>query len=153
MVMQMSGLTGEQDYLFSTAFLGRTEEDGPFSKQFTEQEGGFKIYSPVGRTDNWLVSVNTKAKFPGLPVLFYIDLGTYTNAADAFSGSQILMYNGGVCLSIIRDVAEIYFPLFASSDIRQYYEVNEKTKYKEKIRFQLNLNLLDPFELRNRLYN
>jgi hypothetical protein len=143
---QMSGVHGWQDYTYETTFLGRSEYDGFYSKQFTETDGGFKIYTPAGRNNHWLVSTNIKAKVPGIPIYFYVDLGTYYNAKNAFEGSRALMYDGGICIYAYRDIIEFYLPLFYSSDIKQIYEANNKDRFKEKLSFQFNLNLVKPFD-------
>ncbi|MEO8148981.1 MAG: M1 family metallopeptidase [Bacteroidia bacterium] len=152
---KMSGFYGVDDYLFNDIYLGRTETDNSktASRQFTEGDGAFKINTAVGQTDTWLIAFNIKATMPGLPIMFYMDMGTYENAKNAFEGSQALMYNGGLAIWIIRDVAEIYFPLFYSSDIKNNLETNNINSLGERIRFQLNFNLVNPLKLQRQIFN
>lgn len=149
---RMSGWRGNQDYLFDDIYLGRSETDGVLSQQTYLHDGGFKVYSPVGQSDEWISSLNIMVDFPGrLPLRFFTDIGTYSGASDAFTGSEAVMYDGGICLSLIKNVAEVYFPLFKSSDIKNALEVND-IKYKEQIRFVLNFKLMNPFRLRDSLF-
>lgn len=148
---RMSAWRGTQDYLFDDIYLGRSEFEGKLSQQTYIHDGGFKLYSPVGQSNKWIASLNFMIDFPGkIPLSLFADMGTYDGAKNAFDGSQTFMYDGGVCVSIIKNVAEIYFPLFKSSDIKQALDAND-IKYKEQIRFLLNFKLMNPFRLREKL--
>jgi hypothetical protein len=136
------------DYLYDDIYLGRSEGEGILSQQTYLRDGGFKVINP-GQSDKWLASLNLAADFPGkIPMSFFADAGTYKNAKD-ISGEAI-MYEGGICLSLIKNVAEVYFPLFKSSAIKQALETND-VKYKDQIRFMINFKLLNPFRLRDNL--
>ncbi|HSH64859.1 MAG TPA: M1 family aminopeptidase, partial [Bacteroidia bacterium] len=141
---RMSGQRGYQDYLYDHIYLGRTETDGILANQFTETDGGFKFYSPVGQTSKWLTALNIKSSLGNLKLLIslYADIGTM--ADDGISKEKFL-YDAGVALTIRKDIFEIYFPLLISNDLEKYKTTND-LKYLETIRFTLNLNLLNPFE-------
>ncbi|MEO5569344.1 MAG: M1 family metallopeptidase [Bacteroidia bacterium] len=137
------------DYLYDDVYLGRSESTGILSRQTYLRDGGFKTFFAGGESDKWVGSLNITADFPGkLPFRFYMDLGTYSDAKN-ISG-QAILYDGGISLSLIKDVAEIYFPLFKSSAIKSALETND-VKYKEQVRFLLNFNLMNPFRVRDNL--
>lgn len=74
---RMSGFSGYQDYLFDYNFIGRNEINGIPNAQFTENDGAFKIWTPLGQTSKWLVAVNLKSPKVGkLPLKMYADIGT-----------------------------------------------------------------------------
>jgi hypothetical protein len=84
---------------------------------------------------------------PGLlPIKLFADFGTYANAKSAFPGSQALVYNAGVILKVKENIFEVYFPVVASNDIKQYWELN-KVKYAQRITFLFNLNSLNPLDI------
>lgn len=142
---RLSGQTGRQDYLFDPIYLGRTETDGVLANQFTETDGAFKFYSPLGQTSEWMVALNIKSSLANLklPVKVYGDIGT--TGLDGL-GKENFIYNAGLCLSLSDNILEIYFPLLLSKDLQDYKEA-AKLNYPETVRFTLNLNLLNPFDL------
>ncbi len=152
---RMSAFNGFDDYLFNEIYFARTETDNSKigSRQFAEYDGAFKVNTAVGQTDKWIASLNIKITVPGLPAMLYTDFGTYSNAKNAYEGSKALMYNGGIGIWLIRDVAEVYFPLFYSSDISKNLSANSVDKFGERIRFQLNFNLMNPLKLQRQLFN
>lgn len=142
---RMSGFRGYQDYLYDNIFLGRSETDGVLANQFVENDGGFKFYSPLGQSGKWLTALNLKSSLGTLPVpvSLYADIGTC--ADDGLTNEKVL-YDAGVALTIRKGVFEIFFPLLISKDMQDYKKANG-LKYPETIRFTLNLNLVNPFEL------
>lgn len=142
---RMSGFRGYQDYLYDHIFLGRSETSGLLSSQFVETDGGFKFYSPLGQSAQWLTALNLKSS-PGnlkIPVNIYGDIGTC--ADDGLTNEKVL-YDAGLCLSIRKNIFEIYFPLLISKDMQDYKKANGLS-YPETIRFTLNLSLVNPFDL------
>lgn len=142
---RLSGQTGYQDYLYDNIYIGRTETTGLYSKQFTETDGGFKFFSPLGQTSKWITALNVKSSLGNmkLPLFVYADIGTTAN--DALLNDKIL-YDAGLGFSIKKDILEIYFPILISKDFKNYKETNELS-YAETIRFTLHLNLVNPFYL------
>ena len=141
---RMSGQTGMQDYLYDNIFLGRSETSGNLSQQFTETDGGFKFYSPLGQSSTWLAALNIKSSLGNikLPLNLYADLGT----AGTGLTKEKLIYDAGVCLSLRKNIFEIFFPVLLSQDLTDYKKANS-IKYSETIRFTWNINLLNPFDL------
>lgn len=142
---RLSGQRGYQDYLYDHIYLGRTETSGTLANQFTETDGAFKFYSPLGQTSKWITSLSVKSSLGNIkfPILLYADIGT--TSRDALDTEDIL-YNAGICIPILKDVAEVYFPVLISNDFKEYKEANN-LDYSETIRFTLHLNLVNPFYL------
>jgi hypothetical protein len=146
---RLSGQNGDQDYLFNDLFIGRQETGGLWSRQMTETDGAFKVYSGRGQTLDHLMALNLKSGIPGnLPVKLFADLGYYFNEE---SDRDQLNYCAGAVLSIIPEAFEIYFPFLISKRIEQTMDLNPSTnRYGERIRFVLNLKLANPVNaLRN----
>lgn len=140
----LSGSSGAQDFLYDNTYLGRTELDGIWSQQFTESAGAFKFNSPLGRSTNWLTTLNLNTSLGNsiLPLNIYADFGLVGSNGSA---SEKLLYNAGVSVPIVANIVEVYFPLLISQGFQDYITAND-IKYKEIIRFKLNFNMLNPFE-------
>jgi len=144
---QMSGYSGSDDLLLDQTYFGRSENKGLLSQQFIESDGAFKINTPYGDTWNWMTALNLKTSLPGrTPFVFYADIGTYDGAGKPSSGTEKIIYNAGIDIIIARGIFEIYFPLFLSADLKDYVELN-KISFMERIRFTLNINKLNPFDI------
>jgi hypothetical protein len=141
---RLSGQRGYQDYLYDNIFVGRSETSGIYANQFTETDGGFKFYSPVGQTSKRITAINLKSSLGNLklPLNVYADIGM--TGKDGRVTDNIL-YNAGVSFSVKKNIFEIYFPLLLSQDFKNYIQANN-LKYIETVRFILNLNLLNPFD-------
>jgi len=146
---RLSGQKGYQDYLFDNYYMGRSEnQDGFMGNQFTETEGGFSTYSYIGQTWKWLTAVNLKTSIPGkIPLKIFANIGTYDGAKTAFASSQLLVYEAGIDLTLIKGICDIYFPLIWSSDLKDQSNFITNKNYGDKIRFTLNINKLNPFKL------
>jgi len=123
---RLSGYSGRDNYLFDLPFLARSEtEYNALSGQMYPFDGYFKTPTPLGQTWDWLVALNMKIDFPGrIPLQFYIDAGTYSDAKVTVPSSTGLPWNAGLVIKIKKDIAEIYIPLFMSNDIKDIYELN-----------------------------
>lgn len=141
---RLSGQRGYQDYLEDHIYLGRSETSGLLASQFTETDGAFKIYSAYGQSNDWLTALNIKSSIGILkiPVKLFADIGAYN---DKLINATRVLYDGGICLSLAKNIFEIYLPLLMSKEFEDYYYINN-IPYLERIRFTLNLNLLNPFE-------
>jgi hypothetical protein len=130
-----------QDYLFDHVFIGRTEQSGFLAAQFTEEDGAFKIYSPIGQSNNWIAAMNLKIDLPVKnrflsKFKLYADIGTCSS--DGIANNAVL-YNSGVMFSLFGSgVCDVYLPLLVSSDIDEYYKSNDLT-YASRIRFTFNI--------------
>jgi hypothetical protein len=152
---RMSGHPGYWDYKFDNYFLGRSDTRGLSSRQFFENDGGFKQFTTLGQTDRWMIAANLRASIPGpIPVKPFLDLALY-NRSQLNTSGQIerdiaFSYSGGVMLSVINDVLEIYFPLFHSADIRSYIN-GQNTNWLQHVRFRLNMQELNPKRIKERM--
>lgn len=139
---RMSGFNGYQDYLFDYNYVGRNEINGVGFAQFTENDGAFKVWTPLGQTSKWLVALNIKSPKVGkLPLKLFIDIGT-----SEFNESLLkdkFLYNVGFDICIWKDIFEIYIPVAYSNDIKKALEVNNKGFF-DTIRFTLNLHKIYP---------
>lgn len=137
---RLSGQSGYQDYLYDAIFPARFENDGLWSQQFTETDGGFKEFSFRGQTFNYLLAVNLKASLPGkIPLRLYLDIGHYENGE---TDKDNIAYGGGVMLNLIRNQFEVYFPLLVSPAIKQTASIYNNG-YFDRVRFTLNLHNLN----------
>lgn len=139
---RMSGFNGYQDYLFDYNYVGRNEINGVGFAQFTENNGAFKVWTPLGQTSKWLVALNIKSPKVGkLPLKLFVDIG-----ASEFNESLLkdrILYNAGFDVCIWKDIFEIYIPVAYSNDIKKALEVNDKGFF-DTIRFTLNLHKINP---------
>lgn len=129
-----------QDYLFDHIFLGRTEQEGGLAAQFAEEEGAFKMYSPLGQSNNWLLALNVKIDLPVKNRFLsrfklYADFGTASS--DALADNKLL-YNSGVMFSLSNGLCDVYFPILWAADIDDYYKAND-LKYNSMIRFTFDI--------------
>jgi hypothetical protein len=152
--LRMSGWKGRDDYLFDEIYFGRNDSRGLWPNQFLVKDGGFKIATAIGQTRDWLAAVNLQADLPlPLPVKLYFDIGTFEGITTVIEGeSKVVMFNGGLAVSLIKNTLEVYVPLFYSSDIRRNLEVNN-VSFAEQIRFVFNIRNLAPVKLRDDLIN
>ena len=142
---RLSGQRGYQDYLYDNIYLGRTETSGSWANQFTETDGGFKFYSPLGQTSQWITAVNFKSSLGNfkLPLNVFADIGI--TGKDGRTNETVL-YDAGVYIPVIKNMFEVYFPLLICDGFKDYKTANN-LKYSETIRFTLNLNMANPFNL------
>lgn len=151
---RMSGYStrgiGNHDYLYDNVFIGRSEETGFLAAQFAEEEGAFKVYSPLGQSNDWLVALNIKVDLPVRnrflnKFKLYADFGTCDQDGLA---DQTLLYNAGVQFSLVNGICDVYFPIFLSTDIKDYYDAND-LGYASMIRFTFNIGRFSPSNLAN----
>ena len=85
--------------------------------------------------------VNLKSNLLTRYVSLYAAIGWIGLKPNHFTSKSFdSAYESGISLNIVPKVFEIYFPLKLSSDLNQL-------TYAEKIRFTLNLNTLNPFQM------
>ena len=99
--------------------------------------------------DTWMAAATIKAALPGkLTLSVYSNLATFNGSTKGYSEAQAISMEGGIEIQPIKDIFVIYVPLVYSKDI-QYVVDREKLSFGERIRFQLNFNLLNPLEKLN----
>ncbi len=140
------GVAGNSDYKFDNLLLGRNETNGVLSQQMVFNEGGFKQFTNTfSYVNRWLNAINIKAALPKVPVAIYGDFAIAANEIVDSSGDLVdevsePIYHFGAELTVVRDVFQIYFPIYLSSDLGSL-------TYAEKIRFTLHLNKIKPFKM------
>ncbi len=136
---RMDGLDGFHDHTYRYSFLGRSEREGFLAQQFVPKHGAFKVPTAFGQSPDRLTALNFSTDLPGaLPMFLFADLG-YDH-----ENSQVL-YDGGVGVSLVKDIAALYVPLTYSEAIAQEIDINQRDFW-DNIRFTLRINELAPFE-------
>ncbi len=140
---RMSGFNGSQDYLFNYNYVGRNEINGIGPAQMVENDGAFKIWTPLGQTSKWLIALNMKSPKVGkLPLKLYADIGTSEFNESLYK--EKFLYNVGVDICLWKNIFEIYVPFAYSKDIKTTLEANNKSVFFDTIRFTLNLHNINP---------
>lgn len=147
---KMNGWSGNNDYLLYDYYFARTDADNFLNQQMTLHDGGFKAYAPGAQSNKWLAAINVEIKIPFLPLKLFADAGTYHQAKTAYEGSEALVYDAGIVVSLIKNVCEVYFPFIVSKDIKNYHTAND-LKFGDKIRFTFNIKSLNLLNLRQQL--
>lgn len=149
----LSGTSGLNDYTYDHLFFGRFENPASqniLGSQFAKNGGGFAVWSPLGQTSNWMAAVNvtTSVPFPEKEILQFYGNAAIVEEAEPVAGynSGLFHYEAGAKLIIMKDDIEIYFPLLMSKSIRTYSNAIH-TNYLQKIRFVINLNGFNFFEV------
>lgn len=141
-----SGYQGYNDYLFDQTLMGRSDNKGILSQQMIGNDGGFVTPTPLGRSNDWLVAVNLKANIPGkLPLALFFNIATFGKYSEILQNKEFAIYEAGVSIILIKDIAEVYFPLYISNDMQRVSDLNNQN-FSNRIRFILNLNALNPLK-------
>jgi hypothetical protein len=134
-------LSGLNDYLYDNTYPVRNSTGNGFFQQnwYMEKDGAMKNVN--GLSDNYdrIFSLNLKLDVPKLPIYFYHDFAVVNNRSFKESKG---VNNFGVALVLVRDIAEIYFPIY--NDRVDFYK---NGAYSKAIRFQLNLDLMNPVKI------
>lgn len=139
---RMEGQSARNDYAYDGIFLDRSSAGDVLSKQLTETHGGFKIPTAVGSSNVGLASYNLEMFFSKFPI------GVFADAGYAFQGEAL--FDAGICLSGKRRIFGLYLPLIYSDNIEQEVTANGLGMF-DLIRFQLSLDLVNPFALRKHI--
>ena len=88
-------------------------------------------------------TVNVESSLFTRHLSLYADVGIAATIGRDFRGNEIdqvsdFAYNFGIAVNVIPNFFEFYFPITSSSELNNF-------KYYEKVRFVLQLNMLDPF--------
>ena len=135
--MSLSGTDGAQDLFFEDYYFGRGQISGIWSQQRAENMGGFKSTSWFGTSTNWMATTNLYAQLP-LPKLGF--LGIYADAGAFYNGVSVnSAINTGIGFRISK-VVGIYFPVWMSKQLQNSFG---NSKYAEKIRFSIKLNIVN----------
>ncbi|MBK6830096.1 MAG: hypothetical protein IPG92_04790 [Flavobacteriales bacterium] len=145
------GLTwGPEDMLYDHAYFERGATKDFTGRQFNKQQGAFKTPFLQGGSDTWIASVGAELDMPfKLPLAFFATAGWVPITKvdqDGKSTSAAAYIEAGVGLPVIKDVLEIWFPLFVSQRIADEEEYLERS-VSDRIRFVIALEKLDPTRL------
>ena len=139
--------TGVNDYLYDETYFGRNERDGLAYRQVSIKEGGFKIptafyATPLGRSDDWLVSLNVKTDLPlrRLPVRLFLDVATFSNAARLNPSGNKVLFEAGAEVHLLYDMLLIHVPFIYSKDYSDYLKsIYGNKQFGNSITFTLQL--------------
>lgn len=141
MFFSVLGQNGWNDYALDGLFLGRSETEGILASQFLRTQGALAV--PTKATATELLTLNLEFDLPvALP------LGIYAGAAYTSTPYLLddFLWNAGVTLPLVRNIFQIYIPVIYSNQIKDEFKVRD-LKFAETIMFELNLPLMNPFEL------
>ena len=143
--------SGNNDYLYDGTYMGRNEINGRAAQQISIQEGGFKIpvHSNVGQSSDWLatLSLSSDLPIPKLPLRLFADAGLAPNPSPGIQNPNEtkFLYDAGVEVYIIKNVASIYIPIVMSGDFRDYLSAayGSKNVFLRSISFYVQLQNLN----------
>lgn len=148
----LTGTTGNNDYKYDNYYFGRNENTGFIANQITQNDGFFKVSTPlqspaVGQTGSFIFALNTVIDFPiaYVPLKLFFDMGFIQDnivTPNTPPAIKQFAYDGGFMFSFFNRGFEIYFPLFYSTAFKTYYKANAP-KFGQRISFMLNLHELE----------
>ncbi len=159
------GQDGYYDYLYDRIYLGRNlNYPYTLAQQSSNSQGSFKINTGLGSSDSWLITSNISLKLPNLPLSLFSDIGTYpsltynANIQQTVLETQFL-YNFGLSFKIEilnKNFIVIYLPLTYSEAIKNSFvpgtnKQTESLSLLQKITFVFNLNVINPFSIKNNI--
>jgi hypothetical protein len=154
--LNLSGAKGYEDFAYNNYFVGRNEYEGFANQQIMIRDGGFKVRTDllsqkIGKTDNWLAAVNLTSTIPAafnplavlpikLPLRLFFDIGTYAEAWKKNANTGKFLYDGGIQLSLFKNIVNIYCPLVYSKVYKDYFSstITEK-RFIKNISFSIDL--------------
>ncbi len=134
-------LSGLNDYLYDNAYPVRNATGTGFFQQnwFMENDGAMKNVNGLNDEFDRIFSLNLKLDVPKLPIYFYHDFALVNRSLLKETNG---VNNFGVAFVLVRNIAEIYFPIYNNR-----IDFYKKGIYAKSIRFQLNLDLMNPVKL------
>jgi hypothetical protein len=148
---KLTAVRGDEDYTYENYFIGRSEFTGFASQQIMMRDGNLKLRTDIfqglqGRSDNWVAAVNLSSTLPRqivpewVPLKVFFDFGTYSGAWEADPLTSHFLYIGGLQLSLLQHVVNIYVPLVYSKDYsNQLKTVPDQNTFWKKISFSVDL--------------
>lgn len=148
---KLTAVRGSEDYTYSNYFWGRNENDGFGSQQILMRDGGLKLRTDLfqglqGRSENWVASINLTTSIPSsilpriIPLKLFLDAGSYAEAWKKDASTQRFLYVGGLQLSLLDNIINIYAPLIYSKDFSNNLKtVPEENKFVRKISFSIDI--------------
>lgn len=142
---------GANDYLYDETYFGRNERTGNAYRQVSIKEGGFKIptsfyAAPLGRSDDWLASLNIKSDLPlgKLPIRLFLDVATFSNAKKLNPSGDAFLYEAGAELHLFYDMLLVHVPFVVSRDYKDYLKsIYGDKQLQNSITFTLQLHKIN----------
>jgi hypothetical protein len=155
---KLLGVTGQEDYTYSNYFMGRTasssyaddavvKNKGIAARQIMNRDGAFKLrfdqYEFLqGRSERWVAATNWNTTIPKsilpIPLKLFVDIGTYAEAWDKNATGSRFLYVGGLQLSLMKNIVNIYAPLVYSNEFKEYIKV-DKLGFFDRITFSIDI--------------
>lgn len=152
--------TAVNDYAYENTFIGRSERDGYHGQQVMYKEGGFGtrttyLSNPLGRSDDWLVSVNLKSdiplKYKFLPQVFF-NIASFGDAGMTNPSGNKTLYEGGLQFNLLDELIKINIPLVLSKDFKDYTKsIYNTNRFARQISFTLSTDKIDFLRTQERL--
>lgn len=161
---KLLGVTGEEDYSYSSYILGRTasyannasvvKASGLAAQQIALRDGAFKLRLDQfeflqGRSENWVAALNFNTTLPGqllplrIPLKLFLDIGTYAEAKESESITNRILYVGGLQLSLLKNILNIYAPVVYSRDFRDNLKsLPEQNTFLKRLTFSIDFSQL-----------
>jgi hypothetical protein len=159
---KLLGGTGVDDYAYTNYFLGRSAatynpagpvaNQGIAAQQLQIQNGGglkfrFDKYDYLnGQSQNWVAAINLTTSIPKkilplpIPLFLFFDAGSYAEAWKKDAGTSRFLYTGGLQLSLLKKVLNIYLPIIYSKAFTNTLKTDpEQNKFFKKIFFSIDL--------------
>ncbi|MBL7964443.1 MAG: M1 family metallopeptidase [Flavobacteriales bacterium] len=139
---------GSSDLLYDNLFFERQNVGTLTGQQFDKVQGGFKTPNSYGTSDTWMAAANLEVDLPlALPLALFGSAGAAPvksmNSSGTFTTSTAFQWEAGLGLRIVRDVVEVWLPLFYSKDIND--QLNLKgIEGLERVRFVFAIERMDP---------
>ena len=116
-----------RDYMFTYNLLGRSENTGFYSQQYTSSDAALKSKINPAYSNDWLIALNS-----GITIWQWIE-GYYDFAMIKNKNINIkTVFDSGIRLNILTGYFELYFPFYSSLG----NEFNQ-SNYLEKVRFKI----------------
>ncbi len=165
---RLSGQRGSQDYLYDDIFLGRNEASGVWAQQMSMTDGMFALPVFIGQADRYLTSLNLQTTLPVSPLRIFVNAGLWGYVEStllnpgvqifeppqfSYSNKQDFGAEAGVSLPLIKNVFEVYLPLVYTYNLQQNFELQANNDFIHRLRFVLNIKLMNPIKTIRNLGN
>ncbi len=160
---KLTAVRGDEDYTYSNYFIGRNENEGLASQQIMMRDGGLKLRTDLfqglqGRSDNWIAAINLNTSIPSnilpkvIPLRIFLDIGTYADAWGKNATTKRFLFVGGLQLSLLKGLVNIYAPLFYSSEFSDNLKtVSDENKFFRKLSFSIDVHRFNFRKISNNL--
>jgi hypothetical protein len=155
---KLLGTTGEEDYTYSSYFIGRTASDandaavvnnsGVAARQIMLRDGAFKLRMDAfeflqGRSERWVAAINLNTTFlpAKVPMKLFLDAGTFAEAWKREQDGSRIYYVAGLQASLLKEAVNIFIPLFYSKTYRDNLSsLPDQNTFFKKLTFNIDLN-------------